>query len=485
MKKRLFTTLLVAMLMPFVMQAQNNPVGILSTADSCGSYTWSVNGQRYTASGIYTHASGDTIYTLNLTIYPVYETAQVVENITACSFIFRDTLWNDSHTSYSGINNDTVNTSGIHNHTYRSSHKCDSVAAINLTLATTATKSYVETRCAEYEWHGLTFNRDTVITNKTFEYDGCDSILSLDLTILTPTTISTDTFLTNCGTLLFRFDQSFPARVMRISTDSTFTTEDLISTPSENKVFHPRESVQAQCFDSIRTAHITINEKKFTTSNVTACDQYILEYYKVDSTGAVSDTVTKVFSSNTTNDTTIIGKTVDQCDSAVILNVTINKSPLPCITGNLNITPGSSTVLYATCDQTNVSYKWGDGSTADSIVTGVLNDNREYSLSATNKTTKCVGQTFVTVMVNEGIESAESDNVRFYPNPTSGKLNIECAEGIANMAVYNLMGQRIMNSYNMAAKSSVDLSMLANGTYTMRIQLNNGNVIVRNVVISK
>ena len=76
-------------------------------------------------------------------------------------------------------------------------------------------------------------------------------------------------------------------------------------------------------------------------------------------------------------------------------------------------------------------------------------------------------------------------NVSLYPNPTVGQLNIESAENIRQIAIFNTLGQQVLTNYNLGTKSLINLSSLNKGTYTMRIVLQNGETVVRKFVITK
>ena len=65
--------------------------------------------------------------------------------------------------------------------------------------------------------------------------------------------------------------------------------------------------------------------------------------------------------------------------------------------------------------------------------------------------------------VDENIVSAI-----IYPNPVSEKLNI-FAEGMTNVSVFNVVGQRIMNIDVDADKFSLDVSSLMNGIYMLKV----------------
>lgn len=468
MKKKLFITLLMAVMMPVFMMAQNNAsTQVILDTTVCDSYTWSVNGTTYSASTTQALLQNDTLFVLNLIVNN--NTANTIA-VSACSYswknatIVRDTTLVDHFTNAQG---------------------CDSALTINFTKVTTYVEDLTTVACAKLNWHGMTFTRDTVISamSKTNTDINCDSTLSLNLTIINPAAKSSDTVVSGCTRVFFSFGSGFPE--LHTDVNQVFSTEDYIGEEGDAmwSRFHGRGTTQEQCFDSVKLAHINVYYKVRTNVVLPpACE------YTTFSGSYTVDTNTVEYSrtyTSTGTDSVKVGLSSHGCDSIALLSYTIYRNPIVSINGDININPGQTATLYAVCDQENVAYKWGEGETTDTITTRVLTENTDFSLEATNRTTNCKTQTSITVMVNEGIAEAEMNAVRLYPNPTSAKLNLDCVDAIDNLCIYNTVGQRVMNSYNMAAQSSLDLSSLANGTYTLRIQLRNGDVVVRNFVVTK
>ncbi len=60
----------------------------------------------------------------------------------------------------------------------------------------------------------------------------------------------------------------------------------------------------------------------------------------------------------------------------------------------------------------------------------------------------------------------------FYPNPSTNTLNLEAADTIDSVSIYNLLGQRVINNSVEATSSQVDVSALSAGTYIMKVSVN-------------
>jgi hypothetical protein len=153
-----------------------------TSISACGSYTWGANGTTYTTSGIYSESftsvhGCDSTLTLNLTIH---SQSTLVDSVTACAQFY----W-----PASGI---TYYSSGNYNATFTGINGCDSLLILNLTIDLPSSSVAVETACDSFTWiDGNSYSASTstptwILTNAA----GCDSIVSLDLTIY-PSTTST------------------------------------------------------------------------------------------------------------------------------------------------------------------------------------------------------------------------------------------------------------------------------------------------------
>lgn len=72
-------------------------------------------------------------------------------------------------------------------------------------------------------------------------------------------------------------------------------------------------------------------------------------------------------------------------------------------------------------------------------------------------------------------ESFNVSKVKLYPNPTSNILNVESAGNIQNIAIYNVLGQEVVNRITNGASVSLDVSSLNSGIYVIKTTID-GNV---------
>ena len=77
----------------------------------------------------------------------------------------------------------------------------------------------------------------------------------------------------------------------------------------------------------------------------------------------------------------------------------------------------------------------------------------------------------------QGIDDVTANDVKLYPNPTTGNLYIE-VEGLQKVEVIDAVGRVVMSQNN---GNVINMSNLANGIYTVRVMAN-GNTAVKKVV---
>ena len=70
-----------------------------------------------------------------------------------------------------------------------------------------------------------------------------------------------------------------------------------------------------------------------------------------------------------------------------------------------------------------------------------------------------------------GNEKFETSIVKMYPNPASNVLNIESVGTIQNIAIYNVLGQEVMNKLSNETSVSLDVSGLNSGIYVIKTKI--------------
>ncbi len=467
MKKRLLSMFFVAMLMPFVMQAQTNAVQIIQTdTAACNSFTWGVNDSTYTMSGAYTHVSNDTVYILDLRL-GFDETSTVADTVSAgCYYAWGDTIIRDG---------------GTYTKAFTSAEGCDSIVTMTFNILDTATNTIYDTVCASKEFYGVTYTTDTVVVGIT-TIDSCPTIETLYLSIIKLDTNDKHDTVVACDKYSFTFRPGFPEYTTTVSMD-TNTDKLSRSNAAMRNIYHPR--TRERCFDSTYYLHITINNSSYAEFSVTACDvaEFPVTY---TTTNGTRDSIFKYIYSITDTIMYVAKNELPKCDSHIVVNVTVHRSPIITINGNTLVAIGDSTTLTASSNQSDMRWVWDNGSTEESIVVTIdETGNKDVSLTGTNTVTNCTAVTGVTILTNVGIDEAEAQQVVIYPNPASTVVNIESAHDISSISIYNTVGQLIYAADAQGNKTAMDVSNYASGTYMMRMVLANGTEVVRTMIVRK
>ncbi len=273
-------------------------------AGSFASYLWSNNASTQTitvTSGTYsvtvTDVKGCTGSSAN---------AVVVEKAKS---VFTQTLVKCPGFSVT-VGNNTYTTTGVYNDVLVNANGCDSTVTTNLTIKNASTGTDVHSACGSYTWlDGNTYtSSNNTATDTLINSAGCDSVITLNLTISTGTTSSkTDSA---CGNYLWNGNNYSVSGIY----------QDTI--PNSNGC------------DSVMTLNLTIKNNTSSSKTDTACAMYSWNGNTYSASGIYFDTIPNS-----------IG-----CDSVMTLNLTINN-------------PDSGSESVTDC----ISYTWAaDGNTYDS-----------------------------------------------------------------------------------------------------------------------
>ena len=155
------------------------------TAESCETYTWNIGTNTYTYnnSGDYTNTYSigecNGVDNLHLTIN---HSTTGVDPQTSCDYY----VWRNGQTYTASTNTPSVTLTGANQ------HGCDSIITLNLTINHSTTGTDVETGCDSYFWpaNGQTYYSSTNTPNVSagLNVAGCDSTVYLNLTIYTTNT---------------------------------------------------------------------------------------------------------------------------------------------------------------------------------------------------------------------------------------------------------------------------------------------------------
>ncbi|GAB5416775.1 MAG: hypothetical protein Crog4KO_22640 [Crocinitomicaceae bacterium] len=261
---------------------------------------------------------------------------------------------------------------------------CDSIVTLDLTINNSATSTDVQTACDSLVWNGTTYTTTGMYTWVGTTTEGCDSTVTLDLTVNNSAT-STDVQ-TACDSLVWNgttYTATGTYTWVGTTTegcDSTVTLDLTINNSSTST------DVQTAC-DSLvwnGTTYTMSGTYTWTGTNAVGCDSTVTLDLTINNSATSTD-VQAACDSLVWNGTTYtmsgtytwVGTTTAGCDSTVTLDLTIN-------------TPTTSTDVQTACDSlvwngttytTSGTYTWTGTNAAgcDSTVTLDLTVNNATS----------------------------------------------------------------------------------------------------------
>ena len=451
----------------------------------CDSYTW-LDGVTYTTSNstaTWTTTGPitgcDNVATLDLTItnFTTSTDTQV-----AC-----DTYtWLDGVT-YTASNNTATFTS-------TNSAGCGNVATLDLTIdATGSTDSVDITACDDYTWDGVVYDSTGSYTNLYSDVNGCDSSVTLNLTIATGSAGSVN--ITDC---------------------EDFTWDGIVydSTGSYTNVY-----IDVNGCDSLMTLNLTIDATGSTDSvDITACDDYTWDGILYDSTGSYTniyidsngcDSVVTLNLTISTAESSIdnVGSHCDSytwidgvtyttsnsiatmdyvnsagCDSIVTLNLIVNDNPVVSISSSNNIL--SAIAIGGTSPY---SYLWtGAINSTNAIVTPTASG--DYCVQVTDDN-GCVSTEVCENVIISTLNELDISKFNIYPNPTSDFINLDFNTVIKadyTVKIISSNGDQVYEhrilDFNGDYTKNINLSNLAKGNYIIQIH-SDDQVVYRKILL--
>ncbi len=363
---------------------------------------------------------------------------------------------------------------------------CDSIIQYNLTILQSTSNSITVTECNQYTspskkytWLKSGNYSDTLINSQ-----GCDSIISINLTINYPTFSKVD--ISSCSqyispTQKYYYSSGNYTDTLKnylgcdsfIYTNLTIhqTSETYLTVKACGSYISPRkneittsgdyveilESIHG-C-DSVIYIKLTILPISVFKSTVARCNFYVSATGKTyTSSGKYFDTLTNFLG----------------CDSIIETELTIDTIDL-----SVNY---SDYVL--TANQANARYQWLDCNKNFSILNNDTNQvyspsvNGSYAVEVSKNSCRDTSDCIVIEGMNA--RSFNKQTLNIYPNPSTGiyKLTSE-TNNIGKISITDLQGKTIA-SYDINAKNfDIDLTNSAPGIYLLNIEQPNNHITIK------
>ena len=90
---------------------------------------------------------------------------------------------------------------------------------------------------------------------------------------------------------------------------------------------------------------------------------------------------------------------------------------------------------------------------------------------------------YIVVEDNIGISTPNVSNYHIWPNPTTGIVNFDVPNGTQEVAIYSLVGNKVLSANISAAKSNLNLKELQKGVYFVKFMGNGQTMATRKLVI--
>lgn len=393
--------------------------------------TW-INGVNYsnnnsTATKIFSNGGVngcDSVVTLNLT---VLQPITAIDKRVIC--VGETLTWIDGNT-YSTANNTAK-------HTLQSVITgCDSIVTLNLTISQ-PTGVDVREICAGETLTWIDGNTYSTANNTATHIlqsvvTGCDSVVTLNLTINSAVT---------------------GVDVRKICTGDTLTWIDgnTYSTVN-NTATHTLQSVVTGC-DSVVTLNLTINSAVTGTDIQTICAGKTLTWIDGNTYSTANNTATHTLQSIVTG-----------CDSVVTLNLSV-------ININNTVTTSNGTITAETTN--NATYQWINCDNGNAHISGQQTSSFTPTANG-NYAVKITLDNCTTVSECVEIKGLGTDNIFISsfviaPNPAHNSVTINNAPHGATLTMTDLTGKIVYTTTLSNSKTIINLEQFVNGIYFVNV----------------
>jgi len=403
---------------------------------------------------------------------------QVTVNVSAPTTSSTTVTECDSYT----WNGTTYNATGVYTWIGTNAAGCDSTVTLDLTILNSIGFSMSITACDSFTWHGTNYTASGGYFWTTTNAVGCDSVVQLNLTINNSS--ASTTTLTECDAYSWN--------------GTTYNATGVYTWAGTNAV---------GC-DSTATLNLTINNSSTSTSAVTECDAYSWNGTTYNTSGVYTWTGTNASGCDSTatlnltiNNSSTSTSAVTECDAYSWNGTTYNATGVYTWTGTnasgcdstatLNLTINSvdagitSSGLTITADLAGASYQWIDCGNGNAVITGATSQsytataNGDYAVIVTSN--NCSDTSNCITIDEVGLVKVNAATFKLYPNPTSNFVTIEfgASQDGSKVELRDARGRLLTTMAVTDETVHLDLTAYETGVYFVVISFSNGEQIER------
>lgn len=336
---------------------------------------------------------------------------------------------------YTWTNGTNYTTSGVYTQILTNAQGCDSVATLNLTIIPASSSNTVVSTCSPYLWtDGNTYTVSGTYTQLLTNAAGCDSVATLDLTVNIATTSTTT--VSACDSYTW-------------TDGNSYTTSGIYMQTLTNA---------AGC-DSVATLDLTVSYSFASTETVTNCGPYV--WAADGNTYSNSGTYNLILSTST------------GCDSTLTLDLTVNTVPSASVVDNLDGSYSSSSVSgnqWINCT-TGAPVAGATAQTFTPTVNGL------YAVVVTNAS-GCTDTSACFTVNNVGLDEQIQDVIAVFPNPSFDNVVVTMSMNSAMLDIMDANG-RILRTKEIESGELVSLVEFPAGMYYFKINAENGTSVLR------
>ena len=363
------------------------PVLTTLSATICHGQTYSFNNVEFDTTGVYSdttimYGGCDSITTLNLTVLSAVS-----------STLLSDTICANETFSFNGHNLDST---GIYTDTLQGFTVCDSVVTLQLTVLPIDSISFTSSICtgSTYSFFGTDESSAGSYSHTLQNVNGCDSVVTLQLSLLpvdstsfTDTICTGDTFPFFGANLLTSGPYSHT--LQNINGCDSIVTLQLTVLPPDSGTYYATICT-GDTFPFYGTSELSSGTYSYTTQNIKGCDSVVILYLTVlppDSSslnGAIcSGDTFPFFGANETTggDYSATMQNQNGCYSVVTLHLTVYPPTTPPVLSppDTGICPGDSVIISSSGYYS--AYRWNTGANTPGIY---ADSTGSYSVQVTD-----------------------------------------------------------------------------------------------------